>query len=336
MTDLSSICTQRRMAMLYTIPTNRYNPTIDSTPYPKYTRQQLDMRRKSEILKYYSNASNSKTNNLTKSQRWGQIVSVRNNITTCQNSNQIPNPDLIPTPTYASDIPGPIMYLIRDTTIPLYNYLKNNNAYAISQTPTTNKWNIITSNDIFFKDLVSTKLFSLFILDNIDKSSYTFSFSTPFAFYRMGNNSKSTKTNPLLNNIDFAISKVSVSVLYSGNPVNTQNINTSFSIYDMCFNIHANSNAYSSYLYGGILSISNMEIITNPGFIYDIYLNIDFAFNDPLYNLLNGNSYSSNFNSITSGIYCNLSNRNIKTSLNTTLNTSSPNIPFTNYSITGV
>lgn len=335
MTDLSSICTQRRLAMMYTIPINRFNPTIDSTPYPTYTTHQLDMRRKSEILKYYSNASNSKTNNLTKSQRWGQIVSGKNRITTCSNPNQIPNPDLIPTPTYASDIPGPIMYLIRDTTVPLYNYSTNNNAYAISQTPSTNKWNIISSNDIFCQDLVSTKIFSLFILDNIDKSSYMFSFSTPFAFYRTGNNSNSTRTNPELKNIDFAISNISVSVLYSGNPVSTKNINTSVSIHDMCFNINANSNAYSSYLYGGILYISNMEITTNPGFIYDIYLKIDFAFNDPLYRSLT-NSYSNNFNSISSGIYCNLSNKNIKTSLNTTLNSNPSNMPFTNYTINGV
>jgi hypothetical protein len=65
----------RRVAALSNVPLTRF--TLVS-PYPEFTKHQLDMRRKIEVLKYSNNASNSKTNNLTKKQHWAQIVSGNN------------------------------------------------------------------------------------------------------------------------------------------------------------------------------------------------------------------------------------------------------------------
>jgi len=69
---LKSICQQRAKQLTFNTPLPR-NEIV--SPYNgNYTKEQLDMRRKAEILKYNNNSSSSKTNNLSKAQRWAQLV----------------------------------------------------------------------------------------------------------------------------------------------------------------------------------------------------------------------------------------------------------------------
>ena len=44
------------------------------SPYGNHTKDQLDMRRKAEILKHSNNRQNTKTNNLTKNQHWAMLA----------------------------------------------------------------------------------------------------------------------------------------------------------------------------------------------------------------------------------------------------------------------
>lgn len=72
-TLLESIFNQKKKQRLFNSPFPRYTPI---SPYTttNYTQQQLNMRRKAEVLKYSNNASSSKTNNLTKQQVYAQII----------------------------------------------------------------------------------------------------------------------------------------------------------------------------------------------------------------------------------------------------------------------
>ena len=73
--SLDVLCDQRRKQMLFNNPQSRYTP---SNPYNgTFTKYQLDMRRKAEILKYSNTNSTSKTNNLTQTQKLSQILSGR-------------------------------------------------------------------------------------------------------------------------------------------------------------------------------------------------------------------------------------------------------------------
>jgi hypothetical protein len=45
-----------------------------ASPYGNYTKAQLDMRRKAEVLKHSNNRQNTKTNNLTKNQHWAMLA----------------------------------------------------------------------------------------------------------------------------------------------------------------------------------------------------------------------------------------------------------------------
>ena len=135
--------TAKRQLRLTYIPPARIE--LQESPYKNYTKYQLDMRRKAEILKYSANSQNSQTNNMTKAQKWSSIVNGNGPVnqsrinTLINNSNpQCPNDDLIPTPSSSSDIPGPIIQLVDDETVPLYNYNKNVDAYSTLSIPGNN------------------------------------------------------------------------------------------------------------------------------------------------------------------------------------------------------
>jgi len=110
------------------------NPYLGSI----YKKTDFDMRRKIEILKYNGNASDTKTNNLTKKQIWSLISKGGyNKLTDAQkkNAKAIGNnisvlndcavSNTIRTPTSSCNVPGPIIELYNDTNVPLYNYVSS-------------------------------------------------------------------------------------------------------------------------------------------------------------------------------------------------------------------
>ena len=237
-TFLNNLCSQRRKQLSYAIAPIRFE--LQTTPYPQYTQSQLNMRRKVEILKYSANKTNSKTNKFTKAERWSQLVKGYYNIPPTKVITDCQSDDLIPTLTTASDVPGPITYLQEDSSVPLYNFSINRNIYATAQSTQNPPWNIITQNDIFFQAGVPTKLFSLYILESINKPYYNFTFQTPFAIYISASNKRSENIDEKLDNAGLSIANITPTIYYSNSIVQNQNIiitpNIS-SIVDLSYNI---------------------------------------------------------------------------------------------------
>ena len=275
----NNICQIKRLQLLYNVPPPRYTPL---SPYPKYTQQQLDMRRKAEILKYTANNQNSKSNGFTKSQRWSNAVngSNRNTAAAC-----IQNQDMTPTPTYFSDIPGPVQYLVRDTTIPLYNFNANTNAYGIGTNITAEKWQLIVDNDAYFTNGKRARLFRLFILANIDKPTYSFQYTTPVAFYVQGANGVVSNGAVADVSCGLTITAINTVVVYNGAAVNLQT-NATCEITNVSYN--SDPTSYSFFFYLGIMTISIPNLYTTQGFIYDV----DVTFSIDTGSL--GNHYSVN------------------------------------------
>lgn len=71
MSDITQICQQRRLQMLFTDPPIRFTPNNPYVDFPQYTKQQFDMRRKAEILKHKNPTQSSQ---LTKLQKWALLV----------------------------------------------------------------------------------------------------------------------------------------------------------------------------------------------------------------------------------------------------------------------
>lgn len=121
----SNICSQ----MEFLIATRNNNIKLNKQPrydinfntYSNYTQKQLDERRKTEILQYKKNST--QTGILTKKQSWARIANGFKTTTKSYSCNgQFVDIKTLPGLTSACDVPGPVIKLQYDPAIPLYNY----------------------------------------------------------------------------------------------------------------------------------------------------------------------------------------------------------------------
>jgi hypothetical protein len=120
----NTFCALRKQKMLTNIPTP---PRVELQPSPYergFTQEQLNMRRKYEILQYSANAQSTQTNNLTKKQQYSLSVrgygqEQRYSVAALAQMENCPIPQV---PTTHSNVPGPSILLYKDDNVPLYNY----------------------------------------------------------------------------------------------------------------------------------------------------------------------------------------------------------------------
>jgi len=313
---ISDVCYQRKRRMsMFTTPPTRFTPI---SPYPQYKQQDLDMRRKAEVLSYSAAKSNTKTNNYTKAEKYALFVKgvtqstsyatlvYPTSITTFSKGNDFlgtvdtsytvftnnikkstaqdcSNLNMIPTPTSSSGVPGPIQYLYRDLTIPLYNYATNERSYPSDAVTSTDMWvtNANQMQNIFCNGLgLDTLIFTIGILNPIDKPSYNFTINMPFALTYSATVSYTTipVNIPGLSLIVSGTPRTTAKVLYSQQQVQYVSPVCTFSnnniLFDISFApISTGSTTVSITCYVGTLTISNLNLFTSPGFIYDIQLN---------------------------------------------------------------
>ena len=141
-----NLISQRNRFLSLLTPPIRYTP---QSPYPDYTRQQIDMRRKAEILQYKNNSS--QVSQQTKTQKWSQIATASTNrIVSC---NKDP---YVSSPSSACYVPGTLVYLYYDPKVPLYNYKTNQDSYAKFYTSVPNTWKFFIDSDISGGSMIPT------------------------------------------------------------------------------------------------------------------------------------------------------------------------------------
>lgn len=281
--SLDTICNQRRKQMLFTVAPPRIE-ILETSPYLNgYTQQQLDMRRKVEILKYAGNKQNTKSNALTKKELFSQSMRGRNRVDLTRAVNNVvcPTDEIIYTPTSSSDIPGPVVYLYLDNSVPLYKYMKNTESGGITETTTTvESRNIVVDNNTFFNDDELNRLLMLNITDGIISSRNTYNISVPIGFNVTGK-----KINALDNVYDYKNISITLDpttpfefvVKYNNIEVQMVEPVISYS-YDLSnittfsFDISNNADSFEASLYAGKLNISNITLFTEPGYVYDLYV----------------------------------------------------------------
>ena len=312
---------QRKRAQLFNIPPPRYdnlanNPYLQTNPNTGnlFTKFDLDMRRKSEILKYSNNASSTKTNNLTRAQRWAQIVRGQSSLNYSQafindiSNTVIPECPIVYTSTTASDVPGPPILLYDASYVPLYNYTNDataNAVYAIqnSENP-TDIWkaypyyNIISSPSALPSSNVNIpSIFNTIAIQNNTQISdkYIFSVSIPFTIYvqaDLSTNITSVTSYRDPNAIQIWITNPEIAIYYSSSAIQlNSDINYSLSNYNSqnnAMNISADvsintnvtdpsKNRFYAYSYGGIINISNIKVPIQSGYVYDMQLIMNFS-----------------------------------------------------------
>ena len=278
---------QRTRFQIFNIPPIRYD-NLSNNPYEqtnpitgeKFTKFEIDMRRKAEILKYKANKSSTQTNNLTKAEIYAQAVNGKYQQRTYAKDYIVDNevkscPVDIKIPSSSSDVPGPIIDLYEDVNVPLYNY--NNTMidtnYGVLTTPYYGKdtWNsnifsnISSSNNADNTNKLNAIIASIFIY-YADVPYKTFSITTPISLHIIGSQSMS-----------FTISKISTNIIFNNNTVSYSTItNTINDNYSQTFNISSSSLPSRTY-YLGLLKITNIKLPFQKGFIFDIQTEITFS-----------------------------------------------------------
>ena len=358
--NLELICNLRKRQQLFAMPSFRANPI---SPYPQYTQQQLDMRRKAEILQYAGNRMNTKTNSLTQTGRYAQIISgkyqSRPYTTTYTETasyvydklldlSQVAitrtpvysNPDptcpldnMIPVPTSSCDVPGPIIYLYNDTSIPLYNYAGSaDKSYGITDVIETDKFKTkntdentyafytITAEGLNTIETEPTEitLSTIYITNIIDAPKYVYELYVPIGI-RFEGKYKTTSTS------EAAFSEIGISipsngfnpqVIFGTNVLSSDISCNATSISNVTFNVTNKSADFSGTIYIGMLKMTNINLYTAPGYIYDINILTDI--------MLATNSPAEKDNFISRyefkyGLYYNLSDANKKIETNCTI-----------------
>jgi len=271
---IDTLCAQRRKYQLFNKPPIRYNPP---NPYPNSTQDQLNMRRKVEILKYNKNSTQGPQ--LTKAQKLSQMLTRTSNLSRLV----CPNDKYIPVLSTASGIPGPPVYLVEDDNVPLYNYAQHTNVYGEQIQTDDDTWNLnVFTNQLILSGQDHTTFCNLIIRPLIKQPYTVFTLQTPVLFRIRGigmpsatNGSTITATiRPTNGGNDN-----SFLTTYGGNPVANNSSETTFlqnNSITSTLNVPATGSPTYNYFceaYVGLVQFSKISLNTSPGFVYDFKFN---------------------------------------------------------------
>lgn len=290
----------RRNGLIFNIPPPRYTPR---NPYEEgFTKEQLDMRRKAEILKY----NKSSNYRITKAQSWVQVVGGKYQRRTYSNEylNRPTTEDRdcenVVTYSTGANVPGPRIPLYLDKNVPLYNYNTQQTVQGINNISETELW--LTKHD---SDIISSfpTIYTLNIRSPIDNPQYKFSVNTSIGIYVRGISSALRYFTIIMN-----LNQSSVKVRFGGQYVShsTPNIlpDSTITISQdgriAIIGTVPSSGTFAGAIYLGNITINNMLLYTSNGNTYDIMLEpiISATFDD-------GIAMSSS-NNISAQLYTNL------------------------------
>jgi hypothetical protein len=341
MGDLSVICEQRKQFQLYNIPPIRFEPI---SPYPAFTQEQLNMRRKTEILKYNKNSTQGPR--MTKKQRLAATFRGGYNAARVV----CPNDFRIPVLSTSAGVPGPPIYLVEDPDVPLYNYAKDTNAYAENLYADDVEWIFTpTANQLCPDNSIFTEIAKLVIRKPIQQAYTQFNYQTPILF-RLRGTAPTAKSAGATINANIGTFLMSFRVTYNQNNLDNHAQLTSRFLQNSSISAQlvppSGSSTTFNYFceaYVGILEISGIRLTTSPGFVYG--LNIRYNSLNKVANSIIGTDQEKidNNNTIISGmtfeLYANLADSYIlQPSLNCTLLPSSTLVfpPAKNVVFTGI
>ena len=278
---------QKTRFQLLNIPPVRYD-NLANNPYllqhpetsANFTKFDLDMRRKAETLKYnrattnkfskkelYKQAISGTLQNRTYSNDYIRSNSANNQLFRCPNKRTL---------TTASGVPGPSIYLYEDPNVPLYNYLKDTDAVYGNLPPDENAYETTwsyTSNTDQTTGLDYVLVSSIFILyKDIDRRIYQI--TIPIGLTFSGSTTVSAPSSP----DPIELSTLITSDLFTGNifygtdivPLATNlQINGTSAVSIVLDNNNA-SQSFSGSCYLGLLSLTNVDLLINKGYIYDV------------------------------------------------------------------
>lgn len=307
-------CLQRKLYLSHISNVGtRFEPV---SPYPNYTKAQLDMRRKAEILQYKE-----QTYVLTKSQKWSNLVRAKYR-------QPCPDSQMKLVPTSSSNVPGPVILLYNNQNIPLYNYSPNinydNQLPTVAYPQLNQPWDIHPVIDVICKHNVYTKVADL-VLINPDAIYYNFTIKIPISI-----SIDAIAYSPFLHTTTASFIQLNIfsaklevyygNVLINVSPILVPNF-TAISLY-----VNDTIGAFNASSYVGFLEINQLKLLTAKQYVYTFKLNLNISYIE-YDSMSNEITTPSNINIIDVQSICNLKNVN-DPYFNTTTNCMNINPPL--------
>jgi hypothetical protein len=285
---LLNLCRQYKKYKEESPPLPRYDivspyvPISDTNPNLLFTKEQLDMRRKVEILRYQNNQMNSKTNNTTKKQNWSFLTGQTSHTKICKDN---PYGETL---TTQCDVPGPPMVLFYDPTVPLYNYISNREQIVdYSSSVQVNIWDVVIFEDAEFSSKKLTTCFDL-LYNSTKTGRTTYSFQTPLSINLQG--TKDVFLGPLymsVHEIEVQLTNVKCIIFYGVSPVKSlSTINLQMPTFNFKVVLPNDGGDFLATKYIGNLIANNITLYTEYQYVYDVKLSFEISIK--LYDI-NGN-----------------------------------------------
>lgn len=246
-----------------------YLQTITTKGRPP-TQQELDMRRKAEILQYNKN-NNSK---LTSKQKYTQIVSAVRTRRGARDAsgNDCPNDLYIPTPSSSSGVPGPVVMLTYDPEIPLYNYADNTSINSETVYP-TQAWSYSIANDILTDNNEMTDLLRIAIIKPND-TTIRLSITIPVGVRVVGTANTTVALNSF--SVEITYNKVPLSIVEPAIVIDAPTIT-----------ITPTGSSFEATRYLGTAVITDLRLPAYAGYIFTVRLKPTITTSQTAYAILN-------------------------------------------------
>jgi len=260
---------------------------LQLTPYTNFTKEQLDMRRKVEILKYQGNNSNQAR--LSKKEKYAQVV--RSNYDPRKYS--CPNDYKIPQSTSASGIiGGKQTYLLEDPNVPLYNYIVDQDAYGITNDIDNAPWKIRYDRNVQCLPGLNentTTITTLLINKQISEKQTTFQLQTPVSAIIRGSylpfTTSGSKVIVQFNALTVKIYYNEIQLPSPDNLIatfNNSNVNTISREITLQPSISQSATQetydFESVFDLGFINISGLTIPTQPNFVYTFRISYNLSY----------------------------------------------------------
>lgn len=245
-------------------------------------------------------------------------TNVNTNISNCANDLYIPSL------SSSSDVPGPVVTLQYDPTVPLYNYALNTASLGLINTEDTSKWIDSTKDDIISYDSIETVLLDLAI-NKIDTSTVTFSINSPVGIYVDGNatgasivgnvNINSIEVSVYYNDANYLLTSPIAPIITTSDELKSKTV--SYVVTNPSPSI---SKQFSGVKYIGNLNITNLTLPTMNGYVYKIKLKFKMT-----------SSRTGTYSSFNTQVYMNVSTSATDSLVNCTFSSPtsvSPRVPY--------
>lgn len=261
-------------------------------PSLEFTTEQLDMRRKAEILQYPQNA----TSQSTAVKRWAWLVKQNKRTVYCEDITTKPKP------SSSSDVPGPVILLYKDRAVPLTMY-RNDQYIRFTDVPYTDynfEWEISPIHDVIEPNSASAKIGHLSIIQP-NSTSMVFQTTIPVSLSFQANFMRTMFSS--ISAIDMLVESATLHLYYNDKPVSTINPDVSFLDRLTISVSDSKDGPISAIKYIGSLTVPNISLNTYPSNVFAIRLvmNILMTMYDETGNVIQGstdNLYNTQLNFI--------------------------------------